>query len=317
MACLVAGFGCYTLAGTSADQAFSIITLTTRYAEICQLTTAIHYIEVHAAANMWKFQPAGHGEAISTKGGGNGVSEKLNMSEQLNNVASETLSGKPRKWQSEGTPGVIIKAMKSLWEGEEKYPKFQEYVDEVAQLIEHVADAVSNARGAAVLARGRQASLDVNVLTVCLNHMTSILHELRTLQAIHTSIRIDKLQIEQSQKERDDQIRGNVKAWNDLIKTLKGEFGGEIEYSMKLAFQMLQMALVKEGSEPIQFEIDTNLTPKSMKTHEDPKGLKCREAVARESIQEILKFSKQVQSSVWSSGILLFDKARFDNDHSP
>merc|ERR1712136_356332 len=272
VACLVTGFGCYTLAGTNAHQAFSSITLTTRYAEICQLTSAIvgrlvidalyeqlfgfdcrKTILRYTKKLTWKFQQDGHGDAISTQGINNFVSEKLNMTLKFDNVVSERFAGKPRKWGDKGTPGVLIKAMNHLWEGTDEYKKFQECVDKVAKQIKHVEVAVTNVRGAAVLARGHQASLDVDLLTVCLTHMTDMLRGLRTLQAIHTSILIDGIQIDKNEKERNEKDEKDIK-------------------------------------------------------DKSPKGSTCREAVARESIEDILKLSHSVQNFVRSSGILRYDR---------
>jgi len=307
VACLVAGFGCYTLAGTSADQAFSSITLTTRYAEICQLTTAIvgrliidaldeglcaldcrNTILRYTQQLTWKFQQDGHGDAISTKG--------------INNFALQKLAGKPRKWGDKGTPGILIKAMDLLWEGGEKYEEFRKCVDEVAKQIKLVEGAMTNARGAGMLAQGRHASLHVDLLAECLTHMNSIVHELRTLQAIHTSILID---------EPDETEGKNENRWDDLIKSLGCDFTKEIEDSMELAFQLLQMALVKEGSEPIQCKIHMTRFEKPLENNKKDKTLEgstCRQAVARESIEEILEFSRKVQNCVWSSGILRYDR---------
>jgi hypothetical protein len=307
VACLIAGFGCYTLAGTSADAAWSKSTLTFRYAEICQLTTAIvvrfiidaldesfwalgaHSTILRCMERLgWGFHQDGNGEAISTKG--------------ITDAAVQKLAGHPRKWHSEGTPGVLIQAMKLLWEGEETYADFRARVDEVKQQIQQVAGITTTLSGAAVLARGRQACLDVDLLTVCLDHMTNILHELRTLQVIHNSM-----------KKHHTPNEGNASrpnSWDELIKDMKDPFCLEIKNSMEVAFQMLQMALKKQGSNPIYCQIDTtrfSSTFQSPNNGTPPEGSQstCREAVAWAAMHEILKLSYSVQSSVWSSGILL------------
>ena len=192
---------------------------------------------------------------------------------------------------------------------------FEECVDKVAKQIKHVEVAVTNVRGAAVLARGHQASLDVDLLTVCLTHMTGMLRGLRTLQAIHTSILIDGIQNDQNEKERNEkdekvQLKEKIQIyWDDLIKTLGGEFSMEIRDSMELAFQLLQMALEKEGSEPIHCKVvlDEIRNPnENNKKDKSPKGSTCREAVARESIEDILEVFPQCtefRSVKWDSSL--------------
>ena len=126
-----------------------------------------------------------------------------------------------------------------------------------------------------MLARRRQASLDVDLLTVCLNQMTSILHEFRTLEVIHTSLQHDHAPNE-----------GNAArptAWDKLIETMKDTFYPNFPNSVDLSFQMLPMALDNERSNPIRCQIDTTRFISTHENHNDdpPQRGRTRRRVAK------------------------------------
>lgn len=337
VSCLIAGFGCYTLAVSSAYAAWSSSTLVDRYAEICKLTAAVVgrlFIDTIDETSKglgprptilrctrklgWTFMVGGPDKAATKNITDSGISLEDNVIVNVYSVLgrrtlSQFIAGEPRSWDRIGTAGELILAMRSFWDGEARYTEFKARVDRVEEQVTRVSGMTKSVEGAAVFARGFRASLEVGLLKRCLPHINDILKELRTLQVIHQSFLVPE--------NVNDNIRALPKvmqnSWNQLMEVMKATYGSDVDDAMCMAFQMLQMALEKEGSEPIRCRVEKAVRPVcgsaeelGMSTKDCRYFRRCREVTARCAVQEILLSCKRIQSSVRESGILLFTPKR-------